>query len=121
MPSDRGIRRIGLRMEEGRFEFVDDDEIFSIEADGHDAVVRTRSKKVYRSTGRLAKLAERLTDSRFFSPHRSWVVNLDRVREVRRRDNSDEWELKLDPPVNTVIPVARDRKVALFHRLGIDE
>ena len=50
---------------------------------------------------------------RFAMIHRSWAVNLRRVREIRpAADNG--WEVKLDPPVNRVLPVSRRRVSALW-------
>jgi len=43
----------------------------------------------------------------FLEIHRQYVVNLRRVREIRRRAGSREWEVKLEPPVNRVLPVSR--------------
>jgi len=45
--------------------------------------------------------------------HRSWAVNLRRVREIRPAADSG-WEVKLDPPVNRVLPVSRRRVTALW-------
>ena len=50
--------------------------------------------------------------------HRSAAVNVDRVDEVRRRANGRDWELRLEPPVNRVIPVARGRVAALWAAYG---
>ena len=60
---------------------------------------------------------------RFFRMHRSYIVNLDRVYELRTRSEG-EWELELDPPVNKVLRVSRRRmddlrellKIHAFHR-----
>jgi DNA-binding LytR/AlgR family response regulator len=43
----------------------------------------------------------------FLQIHREYAVNLQRVRQVRRRENSRDWEVKLAPPVNRVLPVSR--------------
>ncbi len=45
--------------------------------------------------------------------HRSWAVNLRRVREIRPAADGG-WEVKLDPPVNRVLPVSRRRVSALW-------
>ena len=50
---------------------------------------------------------------RFAMIHRSWAVNLRRVREIRPAADSG-WEVKLDPPVNRVLPVSRRRVSALW-------
>ena len=50
--------------------------------------------------------------------HRSVAVNVDRVTEIRRRPNGRDWELRLEPPVNRVLPVARGRLAALWEAYG---
>jgi len=50
--------------------------------------------------------------------HRSYIVNLDRVYELRTRSEG-EWELELDPPVNKVLRVSRRRMDDLRELLGI--
>jgi DNA-binding LytR/AlgR family response regulator len=48
------------------------------------------------------------------SPHRAAAVNVDRIAEVRRRENGRDWELRLEPPVNSVLPIGRTRLAALW-------
>ncbi|HEY5609949.1 MAG TPA: LytTR family transcriptional regulator DNA-binding domain-containing protein [Thermoanaerobaculia bacterium] len=43
---------------------------------------------------------------RFSRVHRSYLVNANRIRTIRRRGR--DWEIQLDPPVNAVIPVSRE-------------
>jgi DNA-binding LytR/AlgR family response regulator len=49
--------------------------------------------------------------------NRSQAVNLRRVREIRR-DSDGGWELKLDPPVNRVLPISRRRVAGLWEAYG---
>ena len=52
--------------------------------------------------------------------HRSYLVNLGRVRELRlRRGDTNDWEVKLDPPVNAVLPVGRGYLAKLKKALGV--
>ena len=52
--------------------------------------------------------------------HRSFLVNMDRVRELRLRSGDpNDWELKLDPPVNKVLPVSRPGYTLMRRRLGL--
>jgi hypothetical protein len=55
---------------------VDPADVYLLEADGGDTLVRMRGARGC-------------------------------VRELRPRDEGDDWEVKLDPPVNRVLPVAR--------------
>jgi DNA-binding LytR/AlgR family response regulator len=53
----------------------------------------------------------------FLRVHRNHAVNLHRVRELRRRKARSGWELKLQSPVNRILPVSRSalsKLLALF-------
>ena len=54
----------------------------------------------------------------FVQLHRSYAINVDRVAEVRRRSTSRDWEVRLEPPVNRILPVARGRGAALCAAFG---
>ena len=41
--------------------------------------------------------------------HRNHAVNLACIQEIRRRKGREDWELKLEPSVNRVLPVSRDQ------------
>ena len=112
-----GTKRLLFRVDDGLYELVDADAVFHCEADDDDTLVRTRRKRPYRSTERLTELLARLPSPPFFRVHRSHVVNLDRVRRVRQRDTRG-WEVVLDPPVGTIVPVARGSVDELFRLLG---
>jgi hypothetical protein len=38
--------------------------------------------------------------------------------ELRQRDEGEDWEVKLEPPVNRVLPVARDERERLEAAFG---
>jgi DNA-binding LytR/AlgR family response regulator len=44
----------------------------------------------------------------FLRVHREYAVNLRRVALIRPRPSGRDWELKMEPPVNRVIPIARE-------------
>ncbi len=81
-------------------------------------MVRTARKNVYRHVEPLEEVEDRLPSPPFFRIHRPYIVNLDRVFELRTRGEG-EWELKMDPPVNNVLPVSRRRMDELRELLGI--
>ena len=112
------VQRFALRAGDDEIVLLDSGHIFFVEAVGHDTRVRTRRKRVYRSNERIAALARRLPSPPFFLVHRSYLVNLDRVRLVERRGGRG-WKLRMDPPVNAVIPLARGREQALMKLLGM--
>lgn len=120
MPVRRGsqrARRLLLPVGPGRDLVVEPEDVYYCEADGGDTLVRMRSKRRVRSHATLGEMEGLLAAGPFFRCHRSFLVNLDRVREVRGHGGGD-FELKLDPPVNVLIPLARSRRTAFRARFG---
>lgn len=99
-----------------RWRAIDAADVYFLEADGDDTWVRLRSRHVLRDVRRLAELEEILPDARFVRIHRSYLVNVDRILELRRRDGARGWEVTLEPPVNAVLPVSEDRLAQLRER-----
>ena len=54
----------------------------------------------------------------FVRCHREYIVNLNRVRVVTPRASRD-YDLRLDPPVNRRIPIARSRLDEIRKILGV--
>ena len=112
--------KIPVKTSPGRFLLLDPSEIYYIEGQRDDVLVRTARKRRYRGTRRLAEWEKRLRAAGFLRVHRSYLVNLQRVREVRlRQGDRNDWELKLAPPVNVVLPVGRAYVAAMRKALGI--
>jgi DNA-binding LytR/AlgR family response regulator len=98
---------------------LDVGEIYFLESDGHDTMVRTARKTRLRSVRPLGDLEKLLKPHGFLRGHKSYLVNMNRIREVRLRKSDDnDWELKLDPPVNAVLPVGREHLAGLRRALG---
>lgn len=102
-----------VHLPDGRRRIEELADVYYLEADGGDTLVRLRGKRRLRDVRRLAELEALLTPHGFVRTHRSFVVNPSRVRELRPRGESRGWELVLDPPVNKVLPVSEDRIEAL--------
>jgi DNA-binding LytR/AlgR family response regulator len=111
-------RRVLLHLQDGRRIPVEPDEVFYLEADGDETAVRTRGRRKLRDVRSLGELTARFPKGQFVLVHRSTAVNVDRVAELRRRENGRDWELRLEPPVNRVVPVARHRVPALWAAYG---
>jgi DNA-binding LytR/AlgR family response regulator len=114
---ERGGRLL-LHLGPGLRQAIDPDDIYFVEATGDDTRVRTRAARPLtdvRSMGEIEPLLLRLG---FLRTHRNTLVNPAHVREVRRRPRGEDWELKLDPPVNLVLPVSRDALTALWAAFG---
>ena len=79
------LRRFPARGEPGRAILLDRDAIYYIEADGDDSLIRTARRKRYPHVEPLETDERRLPSLPFFRIHRSYIVNLDRVYELRSR------------------------------------
>jgi DNA-binding LytR/AlgR family response regulator len=49
----------------------------------------------------------------FVRIHREHAVNIAHIRLLRLQPDGRDWEVKMEPPVNRVLPVARDRLAIL--------
>lgn len=68
----------------------------------------------------MADWEKKLRGRDFVRIHRSYLLNLDRLREVRhRRDDPNDWEVKLEPPVSSVLPVGRKYVEGLRKLVGL--
>ena len=112
--STRTARRVLLHLQDGRRVPLEPEEIFLLEARGDETELRTRGRRRLRDVRALGEVIARLPPDTFLQIHRSVAVNVDRVTEIRRRPNGRDWELRLEPPVNRVLPIARGRVAAVW-------
>jgi DNA-binding LytR/AlgR family response regulator len=111
--------KVAVKTAPGRILLLDAAEIYYLEGEGNHTLVRTARKRRYRSLRSISDWAKGLKPHGFVRIHRSFVVNLDRTREMRLRAGDDnDWEVKLDPPVNAVLPVSRTYYAGLRKVLG---
>jgi DNA-binding LytR/AlgR family response regulator len=96
---------------------VDPGDIYFVESDQGDTRVRLRGADALSDVRELAEILPLLEVHGFYQINRSQAVNLRRVREIRR-DRDGGWELKLDPPVNRVLPISRRRVAGLWEAFG---
>jgi len=112
------LQRLPVKGVDGSIDLIEVDGIFYLEARGGDTLIHTRRKKPYHCVQRLKQLALKLPGPAFVRCHREYVVNLNRVRSLVPRASKD-YDLRLDPPVNRRIPIARDRLAAIRRILGV--
>jgi DNA-binding LytR/AlgR family response regulator len=105
---DAILKRLPVKRKDGSIDLIEIEGIFYLEAKGHDTLIRTRRRKPYHSVQRLGELAKKLPTPVFVRCHREYIVNLNRVRSITPRKSRD-YDLRLDPPVNRRIPIARNR------------
>ena len=102
------IRKLPVKGADGSIDLIEIDGIFYLAAQGEDTLVRTKRKKPYVSVQRLGELGKKVPTPAFVRCHRKYIVNLNWVRSITPRSPRD-FELRLDPPVNRRIPIARNR------------
>jgi DNA-binding LytR/AlgR family response regulator len=110
------VRRSPMALPPGRLVFkldregrriLDVDDVYFVEAERSSTVVRLRGSRPIRDVRSLSELMPVLKRVGFVRIHRSYAVNLSRVSELRRQRDGVDWEVKLEPPVNRVLPVSR--------------
>lgn len=99
--------RVLLHLSNGSFESVDLEDVYFLEGEGDATKVRLRGRRSRTDVRPLGDLSH-LEDRGFFRIHRSYLVNLTRVRLVRRRRAGRDWEVVMEPPVNRILPVSRE-------------
>ena len=111
--------RVLLTLADGLRRVVDPADVYYLEAEGGETLVRLRSAK------RLLDLRELGEVIPLFEPHgflrisREAAVNLRRIRDIRLRPSGRDWEVKLEPPVNKVLPVSRSVLNALWEAFEV--
>jgi DNA-binding LytR/AlgR family response regulator len=113
--------RLLLHLGPGLKQAIDPADIFFLEARDDDTHVRTRRARRLVDVRTLGELEPTFRRFGFLRIHRDYLVNLDHVREVRRRPGGDDWEVKLDPPVNRVLPIGRTALRAVWKAFGEKE
>ncbi len=116
--SNRPARRVLLHLPGGRRVPIEPGEVFLLEADADETRIRTRGRRRLRDVRSLGEVLAHFPQGLFVQVHRSAAVNVDRVSEVRLRDTGRDWELRLEPPVNEVVPIGRTRLQALWAAYG---
>jgi DNA-binding LytR/AlgR family response regulator len=98
------LEKLLIKEEFGKIRLIELSSIFYIEAEGGDTVIKTKRKRLYRSKEPLGEIEKRLKFP-FFRCHKSFIVNLNRIRTIEKR--GADYQFRLDPPVNTLIPISR--------------
>lgn len=110
--------RLLLHVGRDRRRPVDPGDFYFLEAEGETTLVRLRSSPRLRDTRALGELVPLLARFGIVRVHRNHAVNPRHVLEVRRRSAQADWEVKLEPPVNRVLPVGRTYLEQLWKAYG---
>ncbi len=114
------LDRVVLHLDDGLRQVVDPADVYYLEARDEDTLVRLRSARPLADMRPLRELVPLFAPHGFLQIHREHVVNLRRIREIRRRDEGRDWEVKLEPPVNRVLPVSRGALAKLWKAFEAD-
>ena len=93
-------------------------DVYLLEADLDDTIVRKRGRRTIRDVRPLGEVTAVFERAGFHRIHDKWSVNLRRVREIRRQRDGRDWEVVMLPPVNRVLPVSRRRLSGLLRRFA---
>lgn len=102
-----------------RYRVLEPQDIFFLEADGDETLLRLRGRQRLHDVRSLGEVLRKLRKHGFREIHRGIAVNLDRVQVIRRRDAKRGWEIRLAPPVNRVLPVSPGRIEAILKALDL--
>jgi DNA-binding LytR/AlgR family response regulator len=114
LPNDRLL----LHLARDQRRAVDPHDVYFLEATGETTLVRLRSSRRLRDTRALGESVSLLAGFGIVRVHRNHAVNVRHVLEVRRRSGEADWEVKLEPPVNRVLPVSRTYLKQLWAAFG---
>lgn len=93
--------------------------VYYLQAVGGETEVRLRSRTPLVDLRPIGDVAPLFEPFGFIRIHREHAVNPAREAVVRLQADGRDWELKLEPPVNAVLPIARDRLGALRAVFGV--
>ena len=114
LPNDRLL----LHLARDRRRVVDPQDVYFLEATGQTTLVRLRSSRRVRDARTLGDMVPLLAPFGVVRVHRNHAVNVRHVLEIRRRRGEADWEVKLEPPVNRVLPVSRTYLKKLWTAFG---
>jgi DNA-binding LytR/AlgR family response regulator len=97
---------------------VDPDKIYFLEAAGGETHIRTRKAAPLVDIRPLGALLPFLEGRGFARVHRSYMVNLRRIQEIRTRGSGGGWEIVLKPPLKDPLPVSRTELKDLWRAFG---
>ena len=110
------LDRVLLHLKGHRWLAVAPADIYYLEADGDETIVRRRGRRVLRDVRSLGEVIAAIKHCHFHRIHDKWAVNLHRIHEIRRRRVGRDWEVAMRPPVNRVLPVSTRRLQGLLRR-----
>lgn len=102
---------------DGLRQAIDTRNVIYIAADADETEIRLENGSAVRDVRSIAE-TEKIVRSAddFLRIHRSYIINLAHLHQVRRRDQGRDWECVLSRDDGPVIPISRDRYPELMGR-----
>ncbi len=110
--------RILVHISRSEHRVLDPDDVYYLRARRGETEIRLRSRTPLVDVRPIGEVAPLFEPFGFVRIHREHAVNIAHVRLLRLQADGRDWELKLEPPVNRVLPIARDRLEGLRTVLG---
>jgi len=110
--------RILIHISRTEHRVLDPNDVYSLNAMGGETEIRLRSRTPLVDVRPIGEVAPLFEPFGFVRIHREHAVSIAHVRLLRLQADGRDWELKLEPPVNKVLPIARDRLRDLRAALG---
>ena len=115
---DMAPHRILIHISRSEHRVLDPDDVYYLRASGGETEIRMRSRTPLVDVRPIGEVAPLFEPFGFVRIHREHAVNIAHIRLLRLQADGRDWELKLEPPVNRVLPIARDRLEELRTTLG---
>jgi len=116
--ADMTPHRILIHISRSEHRVLDPDDVYHLQASGGETEIRLRSRTPLIDVRPIGEVAPLFEPFGFVRIHREHAVNIAHIRLLRLQADGRDWELKLEPPVNRVLPIARDRLEGLRAALG---
>ena len=115
-PSDRAaVKRLAISSN-GKTVFEDIKDIVYIETYNRGCLIHTAGNE-YRENKPIGEYEKKLEDMGFFRIHKSYLINLDKVKEVFPWGNNS-FSLKMKGYEENILPIGRDKTKILRQKLG---
>jgi DNA-binding LytR/AlgR family response regulator len=116
--ADMAPHRILVHISRSEHRVLDPDDVYYLRASGGETEIRLRSRTPLVDVRPIGEVAPLFEPFGFVRIHREHAVNIARIRLLRLQADGRDWELKLEPPVNMVLSIARNRLAELRTALG---
>jgi DNA-binding LytR/AlgR family response regulator len=111
-------RRILVHISRGEHRVLDPNHVYYLRARGGETEIRLRSRTPLVDVRPIGEGAPLFEPFGFVRTHREHAVNIARIRLLRLQADDRDWELKLEPPVNKILSIARNRLAGFWAALG---